>query len=63
MMFSNDDRRSPGDTPFRNVGTGHYVAFQCAKCNLSKPTMGRQRKWVSRFLGKQFVCKTCAEDA
>lgn len=62
-MFGSDDRRNAADTKFRNVGTGHYVAFQCAKCNLSKSTTGRQRKWVSRLLGKQFVCKQCAEDA
>jgi len=57
-MKSSYDSKTSADTKYVSVGMGHYVAFRCPECNLSKSTVGRRKQWVPK-LGRQFVCKSC----
>jgi hypothetical protein len=58
-----DDAKRAQDAPFRPIGCGHYGTFKCAACELPKLIPGRRMKFVSRTVGRQYVCRACAEGA
>ena len=53
-----DDIKRPG-IEFRYASPGMHINFRCARCNLSRPVLGR--KVLSRQGVRMFVCRHCVE--
>lgn len=56
--MSSDDNTRTG-IQFRYAGPGMHINFRCARCNLSRPILGR--KVLSRQGVKLMVCRHCVE--